>query len=311
MIDILKAAVYCGTYGKYAKGDLSGAWIQLAKYKTSCEFLDACGKLHNDENEPEFMYQDKENLPDEYYSESCIYPEAFAVIAAIKAMSEDEQNAFEEYCDQIAAIPEMFDIEEFKANYKNAEQSQTKTKTGGVQTTALEELLALLKARGRDCKGYYIAAIKIRDGYFAPFTKQDIEKSFCWGYSDFGQGMTQEEAEETCRNFGEKEFKEYNLADFDCNYKDELKWLDSRKDVTLVYPEKNDDDAFTWCDVKTDYGRTSPNELTLKGEEADRFREEYKKIVANLRADFEKKIDSYLKRYGVSKIRKWTFWADE
>ena len=46
-------------------------------------------------------------------------------------------------------------------------------------------------------------------------------------------------------------------------------------------------------------------------EDADKFREEYKNTVASLRADFEKKIDSYLKRYGVSKIRKWTYWVDK
>ena len=72
----------------------------------------------------------------------------------------------------------------------------------------------------------------MKDGYFVKFTKQELEKSFCWGYSDF-QGMTEDEANELCANFGEKEFKEENLARFDRKYEDELEQLGRYDDVTL------------------------------------------------------------------------------
>ena len=307
MLDILKAAVYCGTYRKYANGDISGSWMPLVNYRNSKEFLEACKKLHAGESDPEFMYQDSEYLPDEFYSESCIYPEVFEVIQAIKGMTEDEANAFAKYCNENAAIPEMFDVEEFKRAYKagliNSESSST--------SSALEELLEIIKQKdGSDYKGYYVAAIKVKDGYFVKFTKQELEKSFCWGYSDF-QGMTEDEANELCANFGEKEFKEENLARFDRKYKDELEQLGRYADVTLWCNEWGKG-VYMSCGPKSKFSTPDPeHELTLRGEDANKFRKEYTTTVASLRAKFEKRIDSYLKRYGVSKIRKWTFWADE
>ncbi len=306
--ELLHAAAYCGTYYKYANGNLSGGWLQLASYKDNQSFLEACKKLHKDEKEPEFMFQDVENLPDEYYSESCIYPEIFAVIQTIKAMTEDERTAFDNYCEENAAIPELFDVEEFKLAYKPTTVTPPAASSGN--QNALEELFEIIKAKsGEDYKGYYAAAIKIKDGYFLTFDKPEIEKAFCFGYSNFGQGMTQEEAEEICANFGEKEFKESNLSSFDEVYEYRAKLLDMmRRDITLETYEYSNL-GYTGCSITSDPNPGSG--ITLKGEEADRFCEEYKATVAKLRADFEKKIDSYLKRYGVSKIRKWTFWADE
>lgn len=306
--ELLNAAVYCGTYKKYASGNLAGDWLQLASYKDGLSFLEACKKLHKDEKEPEFMFQDTEYLPDEYYSESCIYPEIFAVIQVVKTMAEDERTAFDNYCEANAAIPELFDIEEFKQTYKAVTVTPPATPSGN--QNALEELLGIIKAKsGEDYKNYFAAAIKIKDGYFMTFQKPDIKKAFCFGYSDFGQGMTQEEAEEACANFGEEEFKESNLSDFDGVYEYRTKLLDMmRPDITLeTYGYSNR--GYTGCSITSD--PNSGSGITLKGEEADKFREEYKATVTKLRADFEKKINSYLKRYGVSKIRKWTFWADE
>ena len=306
-LTILDAAVYCGTCKKYNEGSLDGGWLYLGRYQDGAAFLEACRKLHADESEPEFMYQDSEYLPDEFYSESCIYPEVFEVIQAIKQMNTDKQAAFADFCERGACIPDMFDVEEFKRAYKagliNSESSST--------SSALEELLEIIKQKdGSDYKGYYVAAIKVKDGYFVKFTKQELEKSFCWGYSDF-QGMTEDEANELCANFGEKEFKEENLARFDRKYEDELEQLGRYEDVTLWCNEWGKG-VYMSCGPKSKLSTPDPkHELTLRGEDANKFRKEYATTVASLRAKFEKRIDSYLKRYGVSKIRKWTFWADE
>lgn len=42
MIDILKAAVYCGTYGKYNAGSIDGGWLELGDYPTYDEFIKEC-----------------------------------------------------------------------------------------------------------------------------------------------------------------------------------------------------------------------------------------------------------------------------
>ncbi len=62
-------AVYCGTYGKYNDGDLTGQWIDLTTFSDFYEFKDYCYALHSDEADPELMFQDYENFPREWYDE--------------------------------------------------------------------------------------------------------------------------------------------------------------------------------------------------------------------------------------------------
>ncbi|MBX6334736.1 antirestriction protein ArdA [Candidatus Saccharibacteria bacterium] len=64
--------VYVGTYAKYNAGDLRGAWLDLENYANKEEFLEACRELHNDEVDPEFMFQDWEGIPKVMISESHI-----------------------------------------------------------------------------------------------------------------------------------------------------------------------------------------------------------------------------------------------
>lgn len=65
-------SVYVGTYAKYNNGDLTGEWVDLTQFSSKEEFLRYCHELHNDESDPEFMFQDYEGFPEEYYSESSI-----------------------------------------------------------------------------------------------------------------------------------------------------------------------------------------------------------------------------------------------
>ena len=64
------ASVYVGTYQKYNNGSIGGAWVDLTKFSNEEEFLDHCKVLHKDEEDPELMFQDFEEFPKAYYSES-------------------------------------------------------------------------------------------------------------------------------------------------------------------------------------------------------------------------------------------------
>lgn len=57
-MDILDAAVYVGTYGKYNDGDLTGQWLRIADYPTKDAFMKKARAIHKDEREPEYMFQD-------------------------------------------------------------------------------------------------------------------------------------------------------------------------------------------------------------------------------------------------------------
>ena len=77
-------ALYCGTYGKYNSGNLSGMWVDLSTFDDYEEFINFCKAINADEEYPELMYQDYENMPGSLYHES---------------MGEKEFNQIAEYCE--------------------------------------------------------------------------------------------------------------------------------------------------------------------------------------------------------------------
>lgn len=300
-LTILDAAVYCGTYKKYNEGSLNGGWLHLGRYQNGAAFLEACKKLHADESDPEFMYQDSEYLPDEFYSESCIYPEVFEVIQGIKQMNSDKQAAFADFCERGACIPDMFDVEEFLLTYKpNKKPRKT------AQSEDMKEFSELFKTW---CFLDHTAeALKVDEKHFITFDKQDIEKSFCFGWSCQG-GMTYEEATDMCHNFSEADFKAGNLKRFDNKYIHRLKAI-KEKQIKLKreYVTSKESGAEIMY-ITTD--RDVSGDMTLSVEESTRLREAYKQKVQDLRNEFERRLDAYLKKYGLSKIRRWTYCVDD
>ena len=93
-----KASVYVGTYGKYNNGNLFGEWISLAHFGSKDEFYQHCIELHDDEKDPEFMFQDYECIPLDMVSESWVSG-AFWDIPDL--LSETEFEAFFDYCGNI------------------------------------------------------------------------------------------------------------------------------------------------------------------------------------------------------------------
>ena len=77
-------ALYCGTYGKYNSGNLRGIWVDISTFDDYEDFENFCLAIHADEEDPELMYQDFENMPDSLYHES---------------MGEKGFNKIEEYCE--------------------------------------------------------------------------------------------------------------------------------------------------------------------------------------------------------------------
>jgi antirestriction protein len=62
--------IYVGTYAKYNNGSIAGAWLDLEDYSDAEEFGEACKALHPDEEDPEYMFQDHEGIPEGMVSES-------------------------------------------------------------------------------------------------------------------------------------------------------------------------------------------------------------------------------------------------
>jgi antirestriction protein len=87
--------IYVGTYAKYNNGSIAGKWLDLEDYKDKDEFLAARAELHKDEEDPEFMYQDYQNFPESYYSESGIDESLWEWLA----LDEDDRIILEIYRD--------------------------------------------------------------------------------------------------------------------------------------------------------------------------------------------------------------------
>ena len=76
--------IYCGTYGKYNSGSISGKWFDLTEYESIKELYEAFKQFHKNEYDPEFMFQDWENIPSCLIGESWIHEEIYDYIKEIE-----------------------------------------------------------------------------------------------------------------------------------------------------------------------------------------------------------------------------------
>lgn len=82
-------SIYVGTYHKYNCGSIAGKWLNLLDYADPSEFYAACAKLHSDETDPEYMFQDFDGFPRQYYSECGGITELYQYIDFIRESSLD------------------------------------------------------------------------------------------------------------------------------------------------------------------------------------------------------------------------------
>lgn len=107
--------VYVGTYAKYNEGSLAGAWLTLGDYDSVEEFFDACRELHKDEDDPEYMFQDWEEIPEGYIGESWITGNLWDVFGQL---DEREIEPFKAYCAAfLSGEPGSSDIRRFRERY--------------------------------------------------------------------------------------------------------------------------------------------------------------------------------------------------
>ena len=68
-MDLNEARIYVGTYAKYNNGTLQGEWVSLSDFYDLDGFKEHCAEIHEDEGEPEYMFQDWENIPEAFIDE--------------------------------------------------------------------------------------------------------------------------------------------------------------------------------------------------------------------------------------------------
>jgi antirestriction protein len=104
--------VYVGTYGKYNRGSLGGSWVDLERFAGDRDaFLAYCAEIHKDEHEPEFMFQDFEGFPREFYGESNLPERLFEWLE----LDEEEREILAAYID--ATNDDTADLRDARDHY--------------------------------------------------------------------------------------------------------------------------------------------------------------------------------------------------
>lgn len=311
--------VYVGTYGKYNRGSLAGGWLSLKECKDYQDFLRKCGRLHRREHDPEFMIQDCEDFPDGLNCGEWLDEQDFKDVIA--ACEEEERE--ESIADQLRAALR----ERLKADGKPIPADD--------EQTLLEEYMREYEKvwpgdkRMLDyCRKKFSGAVRLQNGGILYFEKLSIETEFCFGYSTCGQGAEHEEACEAAREAAtESYFLHANLDKMDeriralelnCHYPegewnstyDGLTWYIQRQSYNRQKEELNLFECRAWreCDVEDEPWCYKPGSYE-KMSDADRLT-----ILAGMKRErekFKKRLCAYLKRYGTSKLRTWTYWMDE
>lgn len=159
------------------------------------------------------------------------------------------------------------------------------------------------------CTNKVLEYFILRDGFFVAFDKKPIEKDFPCGYG-YGAGRDCDEAYDLAKYKSESVdyFISRNMSDYEeeiehLEYMFGCKWGAFRNN-----PKGNEIyimvDANQWYDLYDRQGK-------LLFELTDDEKREYIKVLKSARDKHRKKVDTYLKKYGLSKVRTWVYWADE
>ena len=278
----INPSVYVGTWAKYNAGSIKGAWIALRDYSNYNEFMQACYDLHSDERDPELMIQDTEDMPD--------------------GMSPGDYISKREYNDIIAAC-------------EAADKEAARESKGGDKALLPDYMAEMAKVwQGsmlESCKKNFSYAIRLDGSELVVFDKPEIKNRFCW--ADEGPSLEDYERVTGSEDNLKRYFIAANLEDFD----NRIELLQSLKpDYSRTPCIKRCDGfekgvqvwrwgAYDLWEVKNRphiYGDIKP--LTESDRVAILEAEKHE------RSKFEKRLNSYLKRYGVSKLHTWTYWRD-
>lgn len=262
--------VYCGTYGKYSSGSIEGGWITITDYSNGKEVLKACADLHKDEPDPEFMFQDFENFPEQFYGE-CMGEKDFDEIIA---WWNEEQAKPQEKPDEL--------IEEYVAEMGGDDYYRKNT----------------------------AKVIRLSNGGLYVFDKHIIKTRFCFhdegAQYEFYCKLCKDEAK-LKRYFFNKNLNGYDEAIKRLTNKD-LHEYDMAHDWRF-YPEYEGKNVFEYADFNTnDFWLNRIRDKSVAMTEEDRIA--IIKATKELKSKMEKRLEAWWKRYGAKKIYMWTYWAD-
>lgn len=179
------------------------------------------------------------------------------------------------------------------------------------------------------CVNKVATIAELPNGGIVTIDKQSIEKDFCFGESGYDYDDAQAMAEHARKS--EEYFKAENMRHFNAWIKDLEETLSGEGDYKLLihdrqYSSQTDDcrlvgvtwarfiDVIDACGGSVYSDELGGKRITFRGVECRIATNEELQIILDaykvVARAHEKKIDSYLKRYGTSKVHAWTYWRD-
>lgn len=156
--------------------------------------------------------------------------------------------------------------------------------------------------------------VELSDGRLIAVEKPSIHKEFCFGYHTSFPGHDYEEASDMANYASKSEnyFISENMRQIDSKIKDlertRSRWTPKSALSYTGAPDKSRICFLKWWDAFEEYGRDDRKETDMDITDADM--EKIKTAYAETKKDFQKRLESYLKRYGMEHVTTWTFWAD-
>lgn len=114
-------AVYVGTYRKCNNGSLDGMWLDITSFCDYEEFMDVCAYLHRDEDDPELMFLDWDNVPEDWRRESCFDEDTFDKIREWAELDSDKQEAFEAFMNAFCEDDIQLFMDRYEGQYDSME----------------------------------------------------------------------------------------------------------------------------------------------------------------------------------------------
>lgn len=338
------ARVYVGTWKKYNEGSIAGGWIDLADCQTYADFLRKCKALHRNESDPEYMIQDCEGFPDGLGVTDWLSEQDFNDVKT--AMKEEEQAetpapqfTIVDYSDKAIAVTgdtkpiacQLRDLggrfnfrltcgagwifpkskeSEVRALLNGGAVMQTKgaPKGADIASQLKAEYLKYVEQMNDTAywKDYYrkrkSLAVRLQDGWCV-IDKPSIDNRFC--FHDDGPQYDLYLSLMSDKKKLERYFLSENLSEIDR----EIENLKRTDEPLYTRPLSNNavevlthHAIYSWCEYRN--GSKQPRQITA--EERASLLTAY----GIVRAEFEKRLQTYLRRYGTSKLHTWTYWAD-
>lgn len=156
--------------------------------------------------------------------------------------------------------------------------------------------------------------VELSDGSLIAINKPSIETNFCFGYHDSRYDTEDfDRANDMARHARTNEdyFRSENLKRLDGIIKD-LRTANGNVAIRTAYIGAPADSKIKYYSILDNFNLIKfrdgllPEFSMIDSDDVDKIITAYEDV----RSRFVKRLDTYLKRYGLSKVRSWSYWLD-